>query len=102
MKSGKNAGKDPRRCSFCGKSELEVQNLIVQDDASICNECIQTCNAIIAHDKVEDLAAESPLLSPQEIKAKLDEYVIGQNEAKKILSVAVHNHYKRVFYPWKS
>lgn len=98
MKSGKSNGRDPLRCSFCGKSELEVRNLIVQDGASICENCVRACEDIIARDRVEHAPEAERLLSPQEIKNKLDEYVIGQNEAKKILSVAVHNHYKRVFY----
>lgn len=86
------------RCSFCGRSELEVRNLIVQDNASICDNCVKACNEIIARDQLESPESEERLLSPQEIKERLDEYVIGQHEAKKILSVAVHNHYKRVFY----
>ncbi len=99
MNSGKNQGKDSLHCSFCGKSELEVRNLIVQDGASICDACVQTCNDIIAHDRLESLQkSDDRLLTPREIKERLDEYVIGQHEAKKILSVAVHNHYKRVFY----
>ena len=85
-------------CSFCGKSELEVKNLIVQDNVRICDACVAVCNDIIAQQNVADVQEEGRLLSPMEIKERLDEYVIGQNEAKKILSVAVHNHYKRVFY----
>lgn len=98
MSTGKNPGKEPIRCSFCGRSESEVRNLIVQDNAGICDKCVQACNDIIAHDRLQNAEKVDKLLSPQEIKDKLDEYVIGQNEAKKILSVAVHNHYKRVFY----
>lgn len=98
MSTGKNPGKEPIRCSFCGRSESEVRNLIVQDNACICDKCVQACNDIIAHDRLQNAEIVDRLLSPQEIKDKLDEYVIGQNEAKKILSVAVHNHYKRVFY----
>lgn len=89
---------EPLRCSFCGRSELEVRNLIVQDNASICDNCVKACNEIITRDQLESPESEERLLSPQEIKERLDEYVIGQHEAKKILSVAVHNHYKRVFY----
>ncbi|MGE9985755.1 ATP-dependent Clp protease ATP-binding subunit ClpX [Desulfovibrio sp. SGI.169] len=89
---------EPLRCSFCGRSELEVRNLIVQDGASICDNCVKACNDIIARDRLESPDNGERLLSPQEIKDRLDEYVIGQHEAKKILSVAVHNHYKRVFY----
>ncbi len=90
---------EPMRCSFCGKSETEVHNLIVKEGVSICGSCVATCNEIISRDLANLNTGESDyLLSPQEIKDKLDEYVIGQHEAKKILSVAVHNHYKRVFY----
>lgn len=85
-------------CSFCGKSEFQVTKLIVQNNARICDECVGICNEIIAQEKVVEVTGDERLLSPQEIKDRLDEYVIGQTEAKKILSVAVHNHYKRVFY----
>ena len=94
----KNTVNEPLRCSFCGRSELEVRNLIVQDGASICDNCVKACSEIIARDQLESPDSGERLLSPQEIKDRLDEYVIGQHEAKKILSVAVHNHYKRVFY----
>lgn len=86
------------RCSFCGKGEFEVNQLIVQDGACICDSCVASCNEIIAQQSLESAKSEERLLTPQEIKAKLDEYVIGQEQAKKILAVAVHNHYKRVFY----
>lgn len=94
------AKSSPTHCSFCGKSETEVNNLIVQGKVCICDSCIKTCYNMLAKDFVEVQAEEnsSRLLTPPEIKAKLDEYVIGQNEAKKILSVAVYNHYKRIFY----
>lgn len=98
MSTGKTPVNEPLTCSFCGRSELEVRNLIVQDGASICDNCVKACGEIIARDRLERPENGGKLLSPQEIKDKLDEYVIGQNEAKKILSVAVHNHYKRVFY----
>jgi len=86
------------RCSFCGKKEYEVQQLIVQDNASICEQCVAICNDIIARQKMDNIQNEGRLLTPMEIKERLDTYVIGQHEAKKNLSVAVHNHYKRVFY----
>lgn len=98
MTNGITPVKEPLRCSFCGRTELEVNNLIVHDGASICNICVQECNNIIARDKIRNDENMNRLLTPLEIKERLDEYVIGQNEAKKILSVAVHNHYKRVFY----
>lgn len=98
MADGKTTANQPLTCSFCGRTELEVKNLIVQDGASICDICVKACGEIIARDRMESHDSQDRLLTPQEIKEKLDEYVIGQDEAKKILSVAVHNHYKRVFY----
>jgi endopeptidase Clp ATP-binding regulatory subunit (clpX) len=85
-------------CSFCGKSQIDVQRLIAGPDVYICDECVSLCNDIIAQEHVTESAGDVRLLPPQEIKALLDQYVIGQTGAKKILSVAVHNHYKRVFY----
>src|SRR5512139_647199 len=85
-------------CSFCGKSQDEVKKLIAGPSVYICDECIQLCNEIIAEDYVQDLDtdAASRLPKPYEIKAILDEYVIEQERPKRILSVAVHNHYKRI------
>ena len=99
QKTPRKKGKtDALTCSFCGRSELEVNNLIVQEEACICDQCIKDCSDIIAKDRLYGAEQDEGLLSPKEIKEKLDEYVIGQNDAKKILAVAVHNHYKRVFY----
>jgi ATP-dependent Clp protease ATP-binding subunit ClpX len=86
-------------CSFCGKSQEEVKKLIAGPTVYICDECIELCNDIIAEEsKLEDAAGPDvrKLPKPQEIKEVLDEYVIGQNRAKKVLAVAVYNHYKRV------
>ena len=86
-------------CSFCGKSQEEVKKLIAGPTVYICDECIELCNDIIAEEsKLEDAAGTdvSKLPKPQEIKEVLDEYVIGQGRAKKVLAVAVYNHYKRV------
>jgi ATP-dependent Clp protease ATP-binding subunit ClpX len=85
-------------CSFCNKSQREVKKLIAGPGVYICDECIELCNDIIFEDKAK---AESPtqvegVPRPQEIKIHLDNYVIGQERAKKIISVAVHNHYKRI------
>lgn len=85
------------RCSFCGKSQNEVKKLIAGPSVYICNECIDICNEIINDDeRAEAATASAPLPKPQEIKAFLDEYVIGQDETKKRLSVAVYQHYKRI------
>lgn len=85
-------------CSFCGKSQDEVRKLIAGPTVYICDECIDLCNDIIAEecDQEESFAAASAVPKPTEIKRVLDQYVIGQERAKKILAVAVHNHYKRV------
>ncbi|MGC8926763.1 MAG: ATP-dependent Clp protease ATP-binding subunit ClpX [Myxococcota bacterium] len=85
-------------CSFCGKSDREVQKLISGPGVSICNECVAQCEAIIddydPYSSLDDSMTDIP--TPKEIKSILDEYVIGQERAKKILSVAVHNHYRRI------
>src|SRR5919206_2550048 len=85
-------------CSFCGKSQDEVRKLIAGPTVYICDECIDLCNDIIAEecDHDETLNASSNVPKPAEIKKVLDQYVIGQERAKKILAVAVHNHYKRI------
>ncbi len=85
-------------CSFCGKSQKEVKKLIAGPTVYICDECIALCNDIIAEEveKDEPTAGSDPMPKPAEIKAILDDYVVGQDRAKKILSVAVHNHYKRI------
>ncbi len=85
------------RCSFCGKSQNEVKKLIAGPSVYICNECIDICNEIINDDEQAEVAAtRTTLPKPQEISAFLDEYVIGQEETKKRLSVAVYQHYKRI------
>ncbi|MEE9205028.1 MAG: ATP-dependent Clp protease ATP-binding subunit ClpX [Nitrospirales bacterium] len=85
------------RCSFCGKSRDEVRKLIAGPTVYICDECVNLCNDIIAEDWEEAKEGiSSKLRKPSEIKHHLDQYVIGQERAKKILSVAVHNHYKRI------
>ena len=85
-------------CSFCGKSQDEVRKLIAGPTVYICDECIDLCNDIIAEeaDGEEAFSQSSAVPKPSEIKRVLDQYVIGQDRAKKILSVAVHNHYKRI------
>ncbi len=93
----KDSQDDILRCSFCGKSQDEVKRLIAGPTVYICDECIDLCNDII----LEEGAAERSdalrrLLTPHEINQRLDEYIVGQNKAKRYLSVAVYNHYKRV------
>jgi ATP-dependent Clp protease ATP-binding subunit ClpX len=98
MSDGLEENKEKLSCSFCGKSQKEVKKLIAGPSVYICDECIGLCNDIISEELDQD---ESPTTSfqvpkPSEIKRNLDEYVIGQDKAKKVLAVAVHNHYKRV------
>jgi len=87
-------------CNFCGKSQKEVKKLIAGPGVYICDECIELCNDIIFEDSVKTVAksATDNVPKPHEIKSHLDHYVIGQDRAKKIISVAVHNHYKRITY----
>jgi ATP-dependent Clp protease ATP-binding subunit ClpX len=90
-------GDDTLRCSFCGKSQNEVKKLIAGPTVYICNECIDICIEIISDDaQQEAAAARPPLPKPSEIKTFLDEYVIGQEDTKKKLAVAVYQHYKRI------
>lgn len=85
------------RCSFCGKSQDEVKKLIAGPTVYICDECVELCNDIIAEEYEREGAARATQIpKPAEIKSVLDQYVIGQERAKKVLSVAVHNHYKRI------
>lgn len=96
------------RCSFCGKSESMVHKLIEGPGVFICDECISLCNELIndnlpnSEDKKQDISDSIVLPKPKEIKEHLDDYVIGQDDAKKTLSVAVYNHYKRIFYSGNS
>ncbi|EPX59041.1 ATP-dependent Clp protease ATP-binding subunit ClpX [Cystobacter fuscus DSM 2262] len=99
--AGKNVEKRDNQslcCSFCGKSQKEVKKLIAGPTVYICDECIGLCNDIIAEeiDREETKDTKLRIPRPSEIKAILDEYVVGQERAKKALSVAVHNHYKRI------
>ena len=88
---------DKLRCSFCGKNQDEVRRLIAGPTVYICDECIDLCNDIILEEGANEKAAVMQrLLTPKEINQRLDEYIIGQTQAKKVLSVAVYNHYKRI------
>ena len=96
-------GKKSLRCSFCGKHENQVHRMIQGPGVRICDECVRLCTTILndgfeePEDEVlEDIPDQLP--TPREIKDVLDQYVIGQDEAKVALSVAVYNHYKRIFY----
>ena len=84
-------------CSFCGKSQDQVRKLIAGPRVYICDECIELCNEIIVEEFEKGPILKAPVPKPMDIRRTLDEYVIGQERAKKVLSVAVHNHYKRVY-----
>ncbi len=94
------------KCSFCGKTQDQVKKLIAGPEVFICDECVELCNEILDEEFFEtkeksgiedsDKSSEKPIPKPHEIKAYLDEYIIGQDDAKKVLSVAVYNHYKRL------
>ena len=103
MPNDDNIIKRMARCSFCGKSEAMVHRLIEGPGVYICDECIELCNNLIeqsadaSYNLHKSRSSDTPLPTPQQIKDKLDEYVVGQDEAKKTLSVAVYNHYKRIY-----
>lgn len=102
--NGKNGKQDlfaPLVCSFCGKDESMVERLIAGPGVYICNECVELCHEILSAEEFKNKAGSSALPdrvpSPREMKEALDQYVIGQDEAKKVLAVAVYNHYKRIY-----
>src|SRR5437870_5944748 len=99
MSEKSSSGEKLLYCSFCGKSQHEVRKLIAGPSVFICDECIELCNDIIREETASDKGgkgAKSDLPTPREIRQILDQYVIGQETAKRILSVAVYNHYKRL------
>ena len=86
------------RCTFCGKTENQVRKLVTGSGAAICDECIELCVDIISEERVKDAQLNTlQLPKPAQISAYLDNYVVGQESAKRTLSVAVYNHYKRVY-----
>ena len=95
--AGRGDERKPLRCSFCNKTQDQVRKLIAGQNVYICDECIEVCSEII-EDELDDFdeSTDINLLKPKEIKDFLDQYVIGQEDAKKVLSVAVYNHYKRI------
>ena len=106
MTDKKTGGEKLLYCSFCGKSQHEVRKLIAGPSVFICDECIELCNDIIRDETASPDAQGKPqksdLPTPQEICGILDQYVIGQVSAKRILSVAVYNHYKRLKHMGKN
>ena len=110
-----NSGKDKEKslhCNFCGKSQDDVERMIIGPGVNICNECIELCHSLLDEEGKGDVPANRSsqrrngarppvadpinILTPAEIKAGLDQYVIGQDEAKRVLAVSVYNHYKRI------
>ena len=83
-------------CSFCGKERKDVQSLIAGTDAFICDECVHICFDMLKETETSDITEEIPLKKPAELKAELDKFIVGQDRAKRVLSVAVYNHYKRI------
>lgn len=94
----KNKEMEMFHCSFCGKSQEEVNKIIAGPGVYICDECVELCSTIIKSEHKKNISEDFEILTPQEIVEHLDQYVIGQTEAKKNLAVAVYNHYKRITY----
>ena len=86
-----------KKCSFCGKPQADAHKLIAGVDGSfICDECVAVCHSMMEETAESNGLQEVPLKKPAELKAELDKYIVGQDKAKRVLSVAVYNHYKRI------
>ncbi|MFY7759602.1 ClpX C4-type zinc finger protein, partial [Aquidulcibacter sp.] len=102
-KAASGDSKNTLYCSFCGKSQHEVRKLIAGPTVFICDECVELCMDIIREENKNQLVkSKDGVPTPQEIKDVLDDYAIGQNYAKRVLAVAVHNHYKRLAHSQKN
>ena len=84
-----------KKCDFCGNSKEDVERLIVGECSAICNDCVELCGTLLAEEKVKNFPLDKKILNPADVKEFLDGYVIGQEDAKIALSVAVSQHFKR-------